>query len=108
MPSPTLSAQLVAVTVSHDHPARHHHDSGFLSHLFATSPLLGTIVVIAIVIACFMLILLRAVGRVFEGTPWYVRLALLGTAGYGIFRLLSRQRLAAPPQGPWQSPPQGP
>lgn len=29
-------------------------------------------------------------GRVLDGTPWYVRVALLATAGFGIFRLLSR------------------
>ena len=72
----------------------HHH--GFLQHAFATSPLLGAVVVTLIVFAGLMLALINKAARVLEDTPWYVRLALLVTAGFGIFRLLSRNKQATP------------
>jgi hypothetical protein len=104
--SSTVHTWLAVATAVHHHTSDHHHDSGFLSHVFQTSPWLGTIAVIG----CIVYILLKKVGRVFEGTPWYVRLGLLGAAGYGIFRLFGHRRQAtsqhpwraAPPQDPWQ------
>jgi hypothetical protein len=43
-----------------------------------------------------VLALIKAAGRVLEGTPWYVRLALLATASFGIFRVLNRKKRATP------------
>jgi hypothetical protein len=83
-------------------PGQHHHHSDFLQHAFATSPWLGTILVALIVLAGLVLALIKKASRVLEGTPWYVRLALLVTAGFGIFRLLSRKK-QTPPQGIWHA-----
>ena len=47
-----------------------------------------------------VLALLKKAGRVLDGTPLYVRLALLATASFWIFRLLSRKKQATP-QGIW-------
>jgi hypothetical protein len=82
---------------------RHHYHDGFLHHVFATSPWLGAMTVVLIVVVGLMLALITKAGRVLEGTPWYVRLALLATAGFGIFRLLSRKRRAMP-NGIWHPP----
>jgi F0F1-type ATP synthase assembly protein I len=84
-------------------PGRHHHHNGFLQHVFATSPWLGAIVVALVVLVGLVLALIKQAGRVLEGTPWYVRVALLVTAGFGIFRLLSRREQATP-QGIWHPP----
>ena len=70
--------------------------------MFATSPWLGAIVVALIVLAGLVLALIKQ-GRVLGGTPWYVRVALLVIAGFGIFRLLSRREQATP-QGIWHPP----
>jgi hypothetical protein len=80
-------------------PGRHRHH-GFLQHVFATSPWLGAIAVALIVLVSLVLALIKKASRVLEGTPWYVRLALLVTAVIGIFRLLSRRKQATP-QGIW-------
>lgn len=81
-------------------PGRHRHHHGFLQHAFATSPWLGSIAVVLIVLVGLVLALMKQVGRVLVGIPRYVRVALLVTAGFGIFRLLSRREHAAP-QGTW-------
>ena len=83
-------------------PGRHHHHNGFLQHVFATSPWLGGIAVALIVLAGLALAVIKTAGRVLDGTPWYVRLALLVTAGIGIFRLLRRKNQATP-QGIWHA-----
>jgi hypothetical protein len=70
---------------------QHHQHNGFLEHAFATSPWLGAAVVVLIVLAGLVVALLKTARRVLDGTPWSVRLALLVTAGMGIFRLLSRR-----------------
>lgn len=72
---------------------QHHYHDGFLHHVFATSPWLGATLVVLIVVAGLVLALVTKAGRVLEGMPWYVRLALLTTAGFGIFRLLSRWKV---------------
>lgn len=74
---------------------RHYHD-GFVHHVFATSPWLGAMIVVLIVFAGLVLALITKAGRVLEGIPWYVRLALLATAGAGVFRWLSRKSRAMP------------
>jgi len=89
---------------------QHHQHNGFLEHAFATSPWLGATVVVLIVLAGLVLALIKTARRVLDGIPWSVRLALLVTAGLGIFRLLSRrkqatpQRIQHPPDG-WQPAP---
>jgi hypothetical protein len=65
-----------------------------------------------IVLVGLVLALIKKVGRVLEEIPWHVRLALLVTAGFGIFRLLSRKKQATrqdiwPPPDGWQ-PARGP
>jgi hypothetical protein len=84
-------------------PVRHRHHNEFLQHVFTTSPWLGAIVVALIVLVGLVLALIKQAGRVLEGTPWYVRVALLVTAGFGIFRLLSRREQATP-QRIWHPP----
>jgi hypothetical protein len=91
----------VITTAGHDHPGPRHARNGFLTHLLAADPWLGVIVIAAIILAGLMLALIKTTGRILEGAPWYVRLALLATAGLGISRLLRRNRHAAPPQGTW-------
>jgi hypothetical protein len=107
MNEPTTSfsqAALLAIMMAGRYrPGQHHHHNGVLQHAFATSPWLGAIVVALIVLVGLVLALIKKAGRVLEGTPWYVRLALLVTAGFGIFRLLSRTRRATP-QGIWHPP----
>ena len=77
-------------------PGQHHHHNGFLELVFTTSPWLGAIVVAVIVLVGLVLTVIKKAGRVLEGTPWYVRLALLVTVGFGIFRLLSQKKRAMP------------
>lgn len=77
-------------------PGQHGGHNGFLQHVFATSPWLTVITVSLIVIAGLLLALIKAVGRVLDGTPWYVRLALLATTAFGIFRVLNRKSRAMP------------
>jgi hypothetical protein len=90
-------ATLLATLLAGRHrPGQHRDHNGFLQHVFATSPWLGAIVVALIVLVGLVLALIKAAGRVLEGTPWYVRLALLATAGSGIFRVLNRKRRATP------------
>ncbi len=97
------AALLTIMLPGRNSPSRHHHHDGFLQHAFATSPWLGAIMVALIVFAGLGLALIKKAGRVLDGTPWYVRLALLVTVGFGIFRLLSRKNEATP-QGIWQPP----
>jgi len=68
----------------------HHARHGFLAHLFASDPWLGVIVVAAMILAGVMLALIKTTGRILGRTPWYVRLALLASAGLAISRLLNR------------------
>jgi len=90
-------------------PGQRHHN-GFLQRTFATSPWLGATVIALIALVSLVLALIKTARRVVEGTPWPLRLALLVTAGLGIFRLLSRkeqampQRTQRPPDG-WQPAP---
>jgi hypothetical protein len=93
LPQATLLATRLA---GRYRPGEHRDHTGFLQHLFAASPWLGAIVVTLIVLVGLVLALIKAAGRVLDGTPWYVRLALLATAGFGIFRVLNRKRRAAP------------
>jgi F0F1-type ATP synthase assembly protein I len=92
-PQATLLATLLA---GRYHPGQHRAHNGFLQHVFATSPWPGAIVVALIVLVGLVLALIKAAGRVLEGTPWYMRLALLATVGFGIFRVLNRKRRATP------------
>lgn len=96
------AAPLAIMLAGRYRPGQHHHHTGFLQHASATSPLPGAIVVALIVLAGLVLALINKAARVLEGTPWYVRLALLATAGFGIFRLLSRNKQATP-QGTWHA-----
>jgi hypothetical protein len=101
-------AALLAIRMSRRYrPGQHHHHNGFLQNAFATSPWLGATVVALIVLAGLVLALIKKARLVLEGIPWSVRLALLVTAGFGIFRLLSRKKQATPqrtqhPPGGWQ------
>jgi hypothetical protein len=96
------AAPLAIMLAGRYRPGQHDHHSAFLQHAFATSPLLGAIVVALIVFAGLVLALIKKAARVLEGAPWYVRLALLVTAGFGIFRLLGRKKQATP-QGIWHA-----
>jgi hypothetical protein len=96
-------AGLLAMMMAGRYRPGHHHHNGFLQHAFATSPWLGAIMVALIVLAGLVLALIKKARRVLEGTPWYVRLALLVAAGLGIFRLLSRRKQATP-QSIWHPP----
>jgi len=96
------AALLAIMLAGRYRPGQHDHHSGSLQHVFATSPLLGAIVVALIVFAGLVLALIKKAARVLEGAPWYVRLALLVTAGFGIFRLLGRKKQATP-QGIWHA-----
>jgi hypothetical protein len=83
---------LLTIRMSRRYRAGQHHDhNGFPQHAFATLPWLGAAVVALIVLAGLVLALTKVGRLVLEGTPWYVRLALLVTVGLGIFRLLSRK-----------------
>jgi hypothetical protein len=99
MSSARQSALLAITAAGRDRPGPHHVRNGFLPHLLAADPWLGVIVIAAIAVAGLMLALIKTTGRILKGAPWYVRLALLASAGLGISRLLSRNRHAAPPQG---------
>jgi len=92
-PQATLLATMLA---GRYRPGQHRDHNGFLQYVFATSPWLGAIVVALIVIVGLVLALIKAAGRVLDGTPWYVRLALLAIAAFGIFRVLNRKRRATP------------
>lgn len=95
-------AALLAIMLARRYrPGQHHHHNGFLQHVFATSPWLGAMMA-ALIVVGLVLALIKKAGRVLEGTPWYVRLALLVT-GFGIFRLLSRKKRATP-NGIWRPP----
>jgi len=84
------------------HPGQHRHHNGFLQHAFATSPWPGLIAITLIVIAVLVLALIKAAGRVLDGTPWYARLALLAATALGVFRILNRKTQATP-----EAPPSG-
>jgi hypothetical protein len=104
------AALLAIMTAGRERPGQHHHHNGFLQHAFETSPWLGAVVVALIVLVGLVLALIKKARRVLEGTPWYVRMALLVTAGFGIFRLLSRKKQATPQRiwhaaGGWQPAP---
>lgn len=106
--APFSRAALLAIVRARRYsPGRHQHHNGFLQHAFATSPWLGAIVVAVIVLVGMVLAGIKKAGRILEGTPWYVRLALLVTAGLGIFWMLSQKKQAMqegirhPPDG-WQ------
>lgn len=104
------AALLVSRMAGRYRPGQHHQHNGFLEHAFATSPWLGATAVALIVLAGLVLALIKTARRVLDSIPWSVRLALLVTAGLGIFRLLSRrkqatpQRIQHPPDG-WQPAP---
>jgi hypothetical protein len=70
---------------------------------FATSPWLGAMVLVVIVLGGLALALIRNAGRIIEDTPWYVRVALLAAAGFGLFRLLGRKNSGSAP-GTWVPP----
>lgn len=90
-------AALLSITMAGRYrPGQHRHHNGFLQHVFATSPWLGAVVVASIVIVGLLLALIKKACRVLEGSPWYVRLALLAAAGFGIFRLLRWKKRATP------------
>lgn len=94
--SPARQPALLVITAAgRDRPGPHHARDGFLPHLLAADPWLGVIMIAVIVLAGLVLALVKTTGRILEGIPWYVRLALLATAGFGISRLLSRNRQAA-------------
>jgi hypothetical protein len=104
------AAMLASTMAGRYRPGQHHRRNGFLEHAFATSPWLGATVVILIVLAGLVLALIKTARRILDGTPRSVRLALLVTAGLGIFRLLSRKKQATPqriphPPGGWQPAP---
>lgn len=84
---PQAALLSIVVRALYHHGRRQQHD-GFLRHTFAISPWLGAVAVALIVLGCLLLVLIKGAGRVVEGTPWYVRLALLATAGFGMFWLL--------------------
>lgn len=101
-PSARQPALLVVTVAGRHRPGLPHARNGFLSYLLTTDPWLGVIVIIAIVLAGLMLALIKTTGRMLESTPWYVRLALLASAGLGISWLLGRNRRAASgPRGAW-------
>lgn len=101
MPFPPQAVLLAGTLAGRYRPGRHHHHNGFLQHLFATSPWLAGIMVALLVIAGLVLTLVKKAGKVLEGTPWYVRLGLLATAGFGIFRLLNRKKHAPHQEDAW-------
>lgn len=92
-PQATLLATMLA---GRYRPGQHRDHNGFLQHVFATSPWLGAIVIALVVILGLVLALIKAAGRVLDGTPWYVRLGLLATAAFGLFQVLNRKRRATP------------
>jgi hypothetical protein len=92
-------ALLAIVMARRYRPGHHQHDNGFLRHAFATSPWLGALVIALIVLVGLVLAVIKKAGRILEGTPWYVRLALLVTAGLCFFRLLSRKKQAGVAMG---------
>jgi hypothetical protein len=103
VPSFPQAAGLVIIAAGRYRPGLHRHHNGFVQHAFATSPWLGAIVVVLIVLGGLAIALIRNAGRVLESTPWYVRVALLVAAGFGISRLLSRKNPGSP-QGIWVPP----
>ena len=96
------AAPLAVMLAGRYRPGQHDHPNGFLQHAFATSPLPGAIVAALIVFAGLVLALINKAARVLEGTPRDVRLALLVTAGFGIFPLPGRNKQATP-QGIWHA-----
>jgi protein-S-isoprenylcysteine O-methyltransferase Ste14 len=90
-------AALLASLLARRYRPGHHYHNGFLQHAFATSPWLGAIVVALITLVGLVLALIKKAGRILENIPWYVRLALLVTAGFGIVRLLGQKKQARPP-----------
>jgi hypothetical protein len=92
-PQATLLATMLA---GRYRPGQHRDHDGFLQHVFAASPWLGAIVLALIVLVGLVLALIKAAGRALDGAPWYMRLVLLATAGFGIFRVLNRKRRATP------------
>ncbi len=91
-----LQAALLAIMLARRYRPGHHYHNGFLQHGFATSPWLGAIVVAVIVLVGLVLALIKKAGCALEGIPWYVRLALLVTVGFGIFQMLGRKKQATP------------
>lgn len=89
MPAPQ---HVLAIGIGLGRRPGHIRQHGFLHSLFATSPWLGGIAVAALISAGLVLTILKKAGRVLEGTPWYVRLALLGTAILGIIRLMNKNK----------------
>jgi hypothetical protein len=89
-------AALLAIVLAGRYRPGQHHTNGFLPHVFATSPWLGAVVVVPIVLMGLVLALLRKAGRFMEGTPWYLRSALLVAVGSAIVWLLSRKKRATP------------
>ena len=87
---------LATMSAGRYRPGPHRDHNGFLQHVFATSPWLGALVVALIVIAGLVLALIKAAGRALDGTPWYLRLALVATAAFGTFRVLNRKGRATP------------
>jgi uncharacterized oligopeptide transporter (OPT) family protein len=84
-------ALLLVMMAGRDRTGRPHGREGFLSRLVASDPWLGAIVIAVIAVAGLTLVLIKTTGRLLEGTPWYVRLALLAGAGFGVSRLLRRR-----------------
>ncbi len=87
---------LAAMLAGRYRPGQHRGHDGFLQHAFAASPWLGATVLALVVLAGLVLALVKAAGRALDGTPWYMRLALLAAAGFGISRVINRRRRAAP------------
>jgi hypothetical protein len=99
--SPSPEAALLVIMVrARYRPVPHHTRDGFLGHAFAISPWLGAIVVALIVLGGLLLALVKTAGRVLDGTPWYVRLALLVTAALGVSRLFKAARAPVVPGPP--------
>lgn len=66
--SPVRQPALAVITAAgRNRPGPHHARSGFLAHLLAADPWLGVTVIAAIVLAGFMLALVKATGRVAGG-----------------------------------------
>ena len=95
--TPFPQAALLATMLAGRYQPRQHRDhDGFLQHVFAASPWLGAIGLALIVLLGLVLALIKAAGGALDRTPWYMRLALLATAGFGIIRVLNRRRRATP------------
>jgi hypothetical protein len=105
MPSSSTQSALsafLAVSQHHHHVTGNSGDGGF----FGSSSGLGTLATVGLIALCVVYILVKKVGRVFfEGAPWYARWALLGTAGYGLYRLFGGSRARRQPWTQGQPPP---